>query len=59
MIMARDLDFDAAILDLNLRSQQSDPVADIFLSRNIPFVISSGSPGDALVPCVMDNAGRA
>ena len=41
--MANNLQFDAAILDLNLRSQRSDPVAEILLARNIPYAVSSGS----------------
>ena len=41
--MARESEFDAAILDLHLRSEPADSVADIFKARGIPFAISSGS----------------
>lgn len=35
-------DINGALLDLNLSGQSSYPVADILLSRNIPFIITSG-----------------
>ena len=41
--MARESEIDAAILDLHLRSERADSVADIFIARGIPFAISSGS----------------
>ena len=42
--MAGQLQYDAAILDMNLRSKRSDSVAEIFRARDIPFAVSSGSP---------------
>lgn len=41
--MAGEGAIDAAILDLHLRSERSDAVAEIFSKRGIPFAISSGS----------------
>jgi CheY-like chemotaxis protein len=35
--MARKLDLDAAILDVDLRGQRSDPIADVLAKRSIPF----------------------
>ena len=46
--MARELDIDAAILDIHLRSESSDAVADIFIDRKIPFAISSGSAAEEI-----------
>ncbi len=33
---------DAAILDMDLRGEDSDPVAEILTQRNIPFLIHTG-----------------
>lgn len=41
-------DIDAAILDLNLDGVMAYAVADLLLSRNIPFVFSSGYETDVL-----------
>jgi DNA-binding NtrC family response regulator len=35
-------DFDAAILDIDLRGQYAGPVADRLLRMGIPFIIASG-----------------
>lgn len=40
--LARDLDIDLAILDVNVAGTQSFPVADILRERNIPFVFATG-----------------
>lgn len=42
MAMAGDLEFDVAVLDLNLAGRSSVPVADVLAERGIPFVIASG-----------------
>jgi CheY-like chemotaxis protein len=39
---AADLDFDLALLDVNLDGHQSFPVADILVARGIPFVFATG-----------------
>jgi len=41
-------DIDAAILDINLGGVKAYAVADLLLSRNIPFVFSSGYETDVL-----------
>jgi CheY-like chemotaxis protein len=40
--MARDLDVDVAVLDVNLRGERIDPVADMLAARGIPFVFTTG-----------------
>jgi CheY-like chemotaxis protein len=42
MDMARTLDLDVAVLDVNLAGTLSYPVADILRSRGIPFLFSTG-----------------
>lgn len=42
-------DFDAAIVDINLRGEDSEPVADALADAGIPFVFATGY-GDARVP---------
>ena len=39
---ARDGQFDAAILDVNLNGQEVYPVAEILAGRGIPFVFATG-----------------
>jgi CheY-like chemotaxis protein len=40
--MARTLDLDVVVLDVNLAGTLSYPVADILRSRGIPFLFSTG-----------------
>jgi CheY-like chemotaxis protein len=40
--LARNADFDAAILDVNLNGQSITPVAEILVQRGVPFVFSTG-----------------
>lgn len=35
-------DFDVAILDVNLNGSLSNPVAEILMERNIPFIFATG-----------------
>ena len=42
LAMARDADIDVALLDVNLRGQDSFGVADILATRHIPFVFATG-----------------
>lgn len=44
--VAREQDFDAAVLDENLHGQRSYAVADALAARGIPFVFATGY-GDA------------
>lgn len=51
--LARDGEFDAAVLDVNLNGQRSDPVAEILKARGIPYILATGygiAEGAAGVP---------
>ena len=39
------VDFDAALLDMNLGGDKSFPVADALAARNVPFIFSTGYTG--------------
>lgn len=41
-VLARDLDIDLAVLDVNIAGGLSFPVADVLRARNIPFVFATG-----------------
>lgn len=40
--LARTLDFDVAILDVNLGGVRVDPVADVLDERGLPYVFATG-----------------
>ncbi len=42
LALARMETIDAAVLDVNLRSDRIDPVADLLRCRRIPFVFTTG-----------------
>ncbi|QUT04178.1 response regulator [Sphingobium phenoxybenzoativorans] len=44
--LARNAEFDAAVLDCNLRGEKSWPVAEILAGRGIPFVFATGGSAD-------------
>lgn len=46
---AERLDFDVAILDVNLNGEQSYPIAQALLQRGLPFIFSTGY-GSANIP---------
>jgi two-component SAPR family response regulator len=48
--LARELDVDAAILDVNLNGQEVYPVAEILSGRGIPFVFATGYGERGLPP---------
>src|SRR4051794_38006007 len=41
LTLAREAEFDAAMLDVNLAGETSFPVADILLERSIPFLFAT------------------
>lgn len=38
----RQMEFDGAILDVNLRGERADPIADALIARGLPFVFATG-----------------
>jgi DNA-binding response OmpR family regulator len=42
LALASDAEFEAAILDVNLNDQPSFPVADLLVTRDIPFLFATG-----------------
>ena len=48
--LARTLDIDLAILDVNLRGTQSFPVADVLSVRSVPFLFATGYGAQILKP---------
>ncbi|MFC7398400.1 response regulator [Chelatococcus sp. GCM10030263] len=48
--MAGSMDFDLAILDINLDGRRSFPVADVLATRGIPFFFASGYGSAGLEP---------
>jgi CheY-like chemotaxis protein len=47
--LAKDAEFDLAILDLNLNGQPASPVAEALIARGLPFAIATGY-GERSVP---------
>ncbi|MBY0611432.1 MAG: response regulator [Beijerinckiaceae bacterium] len=50
MRMAASLDFDVAVLDVNLGGQQTYPVAERLSERKIPFAFATGYGASGLSP---------
>jgi CheY-like chemotaxis protein len=42
LALAKEADFDIAILDVNLNGQPIDPVVEILIERGLPFVFATG-----------------
>lgn len=42
LALAQSANFDAALLDVNLRGERVDPVADVLIERSIPVLFASG-----------------
>ena len=42
IVLARESDFDLAILDINLNGDSVYPVADVLMERGVPFAFSTG-----------------
>jgi CheY-like chemotaxis protein len=48
--LAREGEFDLAMLDVNLAGETSFPVADILRERGIPFLFATGYGADGIEP---------
>ncbi len=48
--LAKSVEADVAILDMNLAGQKVDPVARALAERHVPFVFASGYGEDGLTP---------
>lgn len=48
--LARTLDVDFALLDINLDGKQSFPVADVLRERGVPFLFATGYGAKILKP---------
>jgi CheY-like chemotaxis protein len=48
LAVARDAEFDIAILDLNLNSTLSYPIAEVIRGRGIPVIFATGYGSDGL-----------
>jgi CheY-like chemotaxis protein len=55
MSKVSSLEFDAAILDVNLNGAQTDPVANALIERGIPFIFATGY-GAAGLPELLQSA---
>jgi CheY-like chemotaxis protein len=49
LVMIDAEDFDVAVLDVNLNGKMSYPVADVLVSRGVPFLFSTGYDKDRLL----------
>lgn len=50
MDLARSIDVDFAVLDLNLNGRLSYPVADVLRQRGVPFIFATGYGAKILLP---------
>ena len=48
--LARGIDIDFAVLDLNLNGRMSYPVADALRERGVPYIFATGYGAKILVP---------
>lgn len=57
-LLAPEPDLDAAVIDMNLRGERADPVADRLLELGVPVLLVTGyetatlSPAYAALPCL-------
>ena len=49
LALLAEQDVDAAVLDKNLNGESSDPVADVLVMRDVPFVFLTGYGSDDTV----------
>ena len=54
LALARDGEFDVAILDVNLAGDRSFPVADALAARGIPFLFATGYGRAGIEPAYRD-----
>jgi CheY-like chemotaxis protein len=47
--LARNLELDLAVLDINVRGERVDPVGDVLAARGVPFIFATGY-ADAGIP---------
>ena len=52
--LAQTADFDVAILDVNLKGQRIDPVAEALSRRDLPFIFASGYRKGCRIVCFRD-----
>ncbi|MGE3709305.1 MAG: response regulator [Hyphomicrobiaceae bacterium] len=50
IVLARELRFDVALLDINLAGRESWPIAAVLGERGIPFILMSGYTQSTLPP---------
>ncbi len=50
LALAREGDFDAAMLDVNLAGEQSFPVADLLRERGVPYLFATGYGVQGIAP---------
>ncbi len=53
--LARQEDFDVAVLDVNLANEQSFPVAEALRERGIPFIFATGYGSKGLTETFRDS----
>ena len=58
MEFAQDLDFDFALLDIRLGNEDSVPIADKLLDRNLPFAFVTGFEGELILPAHLRSVPR-
>jgi len=46
--LARNANYDLAIIDINLKGERTFPVAEIVQSRNLPLIFSTGYADEAI-----------
>jgi CheY-like chemotaxis protein len=52
---AKALEFDIAVLDINIAGERIDPVADVLAARGVPFIFATGYDRSSLPPNYREN----
>ncbi len=58
MEFAQDVDFDFALLDIRLGNEDSVPIAERLLDRNVPFAFVTGFEDDLILPAHLRSVPR-